>query len=100
MMIEELRGLEPVINILYHSLELLKLRLTKIMQYDVETSELKARWMMELKSLTQIAYIGNPDILDSINSTVFAYKNCYTGPQYLLSCFLPISFPLSKKDYR
>lgn len=70
------------------------------MKYDVETSELKPWWTLEFKSLTQIAYLGNPDILDSFDSTLLAYKNCYTGPRYLLSCFLPLSFPLSKKDQR
>ena len=97
MMKEELRGLEPVINILYHSLELLQLRLVKVMKYDLESCELRPRWVMEHKSLTQIAYVGNPEILDSFDSTLLAYKNCYTGPRYLLSCYLPIAFPLSKK---
>ena len=43
LMKEDLLGLEPVVGILYHSLELLQLKLVKVLHYDQDTSELKPR---------------------------------------------------------
>jgi hypothetical protein len=95
---ENIHGIEPIIHILYHSFEILELKLVKVEHFDVETATLKPKYLLEFKQIKQIAYFKDTDVYDTIGSTLFAYRNSVTGYRSLLSCYLPISLPLSKAD--
>ena len=98
MMKENIRGSESVIYILYHSFEILELKLVKIEYFDHETYKLKPKYYLEFKNLRQVCHFKQKE--DSIynystGAILFANKNAVTGSLTLLSCLPSINVPLS-----
>lgn len=98
MMRENIPGLKNIIYILYHGFELLELKLVKVEHFNIDSGDLVPKYLLKFKRLSQIAYVKKSDVWDSIGATLFAYRNSVTGFQSLLSCYLPISYPLSKAE--